>query len=253
MPRANRHIVPGYVYHITHRCHDRKFLLRFQRDRNSYRKWLREAVGRNPVSVLGYCLTSNHVHLVLYGETVSAVSSTMQLAAGCTAGQYNGRKGRKGAFWEGRYHCTLVDSGEHLLNCLRYVDMNMVRATVVEHPMDWPWCSFCEIAGIRRRYRIIDRDCLAEKLGLENTSQLRTSYSTFIEKALVAQKSLRDPKWTESLAVGSESFVRKVVECLPQRQRIHMNQANDDGEPNEWHARETPPSYMRFQGGENRL
>ncbi|MBS3763693.1 MAG: transposase [Planctomycetes bacterium] len=63
MPRANRYILPGHPYHLTHRCHDREFLLRFQRDRDTYRKWLREGMSRHGVAVLGQCITSNHVHL----------------------------------------------------------------------------------------------------------------------------------------------------------------------------------------------
>ena len=246
MPRANRHILPGHVYHITHRCHDRRFLLGFQRDRNYCRTWFREAVGRNPVSVLGYCITSNHVHLVLCGETASAASSTMQLAAGCTAGQYNVRKGRKGAFWEGRYQCTLVDSGDYLLNCLQYVDMNMVRAGVVGHPGDWQWCGFREIAGLRQRNRIIDQDSLTDKLKVENVRQLRELYTEFINEASSAREFKREPKWTESVAVGSEDFVRTVAENLPRRQRIQISQAEDEERTNEWYVREVSPPYARF-------
>ncbi len=246
MPRANRYILPGYVYHITHRCHDRRFLLRFKRDRNSYLKWFREAVVRNQVSVLGYCITSSHVHIVIYGENASAISSTIQLAAGCTAGQYNRRKGRTGAFWEGRYKCTLIDSGEYLLNCLQYVDMNMVRAGVVEHPGNWQWCGFRELAGLRQRNRIIDQDALADKLGFEDVQQLRESYTECIEEASVTRKSLREPKWTESLAIGSEDFVRTVACSLQRRLRIQITQAKEEGKTNEWYVREVPPPYKRF-------
>ncbi|MFP4029016.1 MAG: hypothetical protein ACLFWL_14595 [Candidatus Brocadiia bacterium] len=61
--RTSRYILPGHAYHLTHRCHDREFLLRFQRDRDTYRKWLREGIARHGVAVLGQCITSNHVHL----------------------------------------------------------------------------------------------------------------------------------------------------------------------------------------------
>ena len=61
MPRANRYTIPGVAYHVTHRCHDRSFLLRFAKDRAIYRKMLRERLRTFPVSLLGYCITSNHV------------------------------------------------------------------------------------------------------------------------------------------------------------------------------------------------
>ncbi|CAB1080953.1 Transposase and inactivated derivatives [Olavius algarvensis Delta 1 endosymbiont] len=58
----------------------------------------------------------------------------MGLIAGRTAQQYNQRKKRKGAFWQDRYHATAIETGEHLLRCLVYIDLNMVRAGVVDHP-----------------------------------------------------------------------------------------------------------------------
>ena len=59
MPRANRHFLPGYVWHITHRCHRKSFLLKFARDRRSYLHWLFEAKKRFGLSVLDYMVTSN--------------------------------------------------------------------------------------------------------------------------------------------------------------------------------------------------
>lgn len=72
-----------------------------------------------------------------------------------TARQYNRRKGRAGAFWEGKYHATAIESGLHLWRCLRYVDLNMVRAGKVEHPSGWRWCGYDELMGMRQRYRIL--------------------------------------------------------------------------------------------------
>ena len=60
MPHANRYVVPGAIYHVTHRCHDRAFLFRFARDRDTYRAMMRDRLERHPVAALGYCITSNH-------------------------------------------------------------------------------------------------------------------------------------------------------------------------------------------------
>jgi putative transposase len=51
---------------------------------------------------------------------------------------------------------TVVETGTHFWNCMRYIDLNMVRARVVGHPTEWPWCGYQEISGRRRRYRILD-------------------------------------------------------------------------------------------------
>ena len=103
MPRANRYFIAGQIYHLTHRCHDRRFLFNFARDRNAYRLKLREAAEHFKVSLLDYCLTRNHVHLLACADTREGISAFMQMAQGQFAQSYNRRRRRTGAFWEDRY------------------------------------------------------------------------------------------------------------------------------------------------------
>ena len=137
MPRANRHYIPGYVWHITHRCHKKEFLLKFARDRSTWLEWLFEAKKRYGATILNYMATSNHIHLLVHDKDGGEViPKAIQLAAGRTAQEYNQRKGRKGAYWEDRYHATAVETDHHLVQCIVYMDMNMVRAGVVRHPAE---------------------------------------------------------------------------------------------------------------------
>jgi putative transposase len=101
MPRANRLLLPGHVWHITHRCHQREFLLKFDRDRDRqrWRYWLFEARKRFGLGVLNYVVTSNHVHLLVVGRGQGEIARSMQLIAGRTAQEYNQRKQRRGAYW----------------------------------------------------------------------------------------------------------------------------------------------------------
>ena len=82
MPRANRYIQPACLYHLTHRCHDRRFLFRFARDRSEYRKRLRASLKQSPVSLLAYCVTSNHTHLLVEAGAPAGISSMMQRLEG---------------------------------------------------------------------------------------------------------------------------------------------------------------------------
>jgi len=77
MPRANRHFLPGYVWHITHRCHQRKFLLKFARDRRRYLHWLFEAKKRLGLCVLDYMVTSNHIHLRVKDTGSNIIAESM--------------------------------------------------------------------------------------------------------------------------------------------------------------------------------
>ena len=140
MARANRYYIPGYVWHITHRCHKKEFLLKFARDRRRWISWLFEAKKRFNLCVLNYMVTSNHIHLLVYDNNGrDMIPKTMQLIAARTGQEYNIRKQRKGAFWEDRYHATAIEQKSHLIRCLVYIDLNMIRAGVVDHPQLWQY------------------------------------------------------------------------------------------------------------------
>ena len=84
MPRANRHFLPGQVWHITHRCHKKEYLLKFARDRACWIRWLFEARKRYGLCVLNYMVTSNHVHLLVKDNGKDVIPKSMQLVAGRT-------------------------------------------------------------------------------------------------------------------------------------------------------------------------
>jgi putative transposase len=136
MARAKRHYLPGYSWHIAHRCHKREFLLKFGRDRRSWLQWLFEAKKRYELSILNYMATSKHIHLLVFDRGgCQVIPRSMQLVAERTGQQYNQRKKRKGAFSEDRYHATAVETNEHLIQCLVYMDLNMVRTGDSESPI----------------------------------------------------------------------------------------------------------------------
>ncbi len=214
MPRANRHYIPGYVWHITHRCHKKEFLLKFDKDRRLWLQWLFEARKRFGLSVLNFTVTSNHIHLLVRDTAEGTIPKSMQLIAGRLAQEYNLRKNRKGAYWEDRYHATAVQADRHLIQCLVYIDMNMVRAGVVKHPIEWPYGGYAEIQSPRERYALIDYERLQEVLNFKSMDALAVAYRGWIEEALIKDNHQRDSKWTESIAVGNELFVNSTKEKL---------------------------------------
>lgn len=214
MPRANRYHLPGLVWHITHRCHNREFLFKFLRDRHRYRHWLYEAKRRFGLSLLNFNTTSNHVHLLVYDNGAPGIiESSLQLSQGRIAQEYNRRKGRVGGFWQDRYHATAVESGRHLRNCFTYIDLNMVRAGRVSHPEDWPSCGYHEIQQPRERYALLDL-CRAQHLmGFDNIRELADWQNDSISMGL-EHPLQREPAWTESLAVGRPEFLEQVADRL---------------------------------------
>jgi putative transposase len=227
VPRANRYILPGYIYHLTHRCHDRQFLLRFARDRNAYRRRLREAVWSENVALLTYNITSNHVHLIVYAEQAEQIARLVQRAAGEFAREYNRRKQRSGAFWEGRYHATLVGSGEYLWECLRYVELNMVRCGVARHPREWAWSGYGELMGWRRRNRLLDVRKLLWLVRCNELSAFRAQLNERLEDAIINDQLQFQAKWTQSIAVGDRAFIEQIEQKVRGRQQTQTEE--EDG------------------------
>jgi len=210
MPRANRCFLPGHVWHITHRCHKREFLLKFARDRRRWLYWLFQAKKRFGLRVLNYIVTCNHIHLLVQDRGNGEIARSMQLVAGRTGQEYNRRKGRKGAYWEDRYHATAVDTDDHLARCLVYIDLNMVRAGVLSHPAQWPASGYREIQDPPKRYCITDIPVLMDLLGIRDLPTLQRTRRQWVEEALKTDRQQREGRWTESLAVGNRVFVETV-------------------------------------------
>jgi putative transposase len=244
MPRANRYIQPGYIYHLTHRCHNRKFLLRCRIDRIEYCVRLRRATRNHGISLFNYCVTCNHVHLLGMCNRLQDLSRFMQQLEGEFAEYYNIRKHRSGAFWGERFHCTMIDGGDHLWNCLRYIDLNMVRAGVVNHPGEWKWCGYQELINERKRYRLLDIDRLVGQLGLVDRKLLREFHQQRITEAIKGERLHREGIWTESIAVGSEAFLRQIAAGTKVRNRLYIAPAKNGS----WYMKEDQATYKNILG-----
>ena len=210
MPRAHRHFLPGHVWHITHRCHKQEFLLKFVRDRQNWLGWLFEAKKRYGLCVLNYIVTSNHIHLLVQDTGKNEIPLSLQLIAGRVAQEFNKRKGRKGAFWEDRYHATAIATDQHLARCIIYIDLNMVRAGAVTHPIDWPESGYAELFKHKQRYQIIDTSALMVLFGINNVHEIQEQRNLWVKEALREKQMQRERHWSESIAVGSEDYITAI-------------------------------------------
>jgi len=155
MARANRHYIPGQIWHITHRCHERDFLLKLARDRRGWAKWLREAKGRYALWFVGPQL---HRHIELcpsHGTGRCRRGSHPQVHAvdrGANRPGIQSKKDPKRRIPGRPLPCTAIEAESHLLRCLVDIGLNMVRAGVVSHPSQWPDSGYNEIRSPLSRY-----------------------------------------------------------------------------------------------------
>jgi putative transposase len=245
MPRAHRHYLPGHVWHITHRCHDREFLLNAKLDRSQWRHKLYEAKVRYELSVLNFVVTSNHIHLLVYDAAGDdSISRGLQYLQGGTAQAYNRRRGRRGAFWQDRYHAVAVDTDSYLWRCLVYLDLNMVRAGVVSHPREWCDGGYREIEAPRSRYRVLDLARLATLTGCSSVEVFRARHIELVSATLATRELVREPIWTEMVAVGERRFVEDI------RGRLGLTRLQRIGTDDNGHStlREETPPYKATPG-----
>ena len=164
------------------------------------------------MTILNYTVTSNHIHLLVMDDGKrDVIPKSIQLVAGRTGQEYNQRKKRKGAFWEDRYHATAVEKSEHLIRCLIYIDLNMVRAGAIAHTSQWPFSGFNEIQNPKRKNVLIHYEKLRELLSIDSYNLLKEYHKGWVEECLDNGSNSRDDKWSKSIAVGSpaEAGLRK--------------------------------------------
>ena len=150
------------------------------------------------------------MYLLIKDTGPNVIAASMQLIAGRTGQDYNARKGRHGAFWEDRYHATAIETDEHLHRCLAYIDLNMVRAGVVDHPIKWVNSGYHEIQQPPKRYRVIDLPGLFGLSGFSKLADFQQAHRQWVEIALRGELSVRDARWSEGVPVGSLAFVETV-------------------------------------------
>ena len=189
--------------------------------------------------------TSLNLNTVIFD---SSFGKSIQLLAGRTGQEFNQRKNRKGAFWEDRYHATAVETGKHLIQCLVYIDLNMVRAGVVRHPSEWPFSGYHEIQAPRSRYGLVNYHELTGLLGFQSMHDFAEAYKGWIDESVKKKvRHFRDGKWTECVAVGSRAFVTETKEKLGIRAKGRKMFGTGDN----FELRESPAPYKGITGHEN--
>jgi len=141
MPRTPRLELPGIPLHVTQRGVNRCAIFVDDDDRHHFRRLLREACRKHDVEIHAFVLMDNHVHLLLGATRSGSVSSAMRLAGQSYVQAFNYRHGRTGTLWQGRFKSSLVDSNHYLLTVMRYIELNPVRAAMVDAPEAYRWSS----------------------------------------------------------------------------------------------------------------
>jgi putative transposase len=142
MARLPRFVIPGQPQHVIQRGNNREALFDAEGDYRFYLEKLAAAAEKHECSIHAYVLMTNHVHVLVTPGTEEGIGKMMQMVGRYYVQYFNYCYQRTGTLWEGRYKATLVDSDQYLLTCMRYIELNPVRADMVKHPSEYPWSSY---------------------------------------------------------------------------------------------------------------
>ncbi len=142
MPRKPRFILPGFPQHVIQRGNNREPCFLSEIDYRRYLEDLHISAEKYHCQIHAYVLMTNHVHLLVTPTEKYAISEMMQALGRRYVTYINRTYGRTGTLWEGRYKASLVDSDGYLLNCMRYIELNPTRASMVQHPGEYQWSSY---------------------------------------------------------------------------------------------------------------
>ena len=142
MARQPRVVLPSVPLHLIQRGNNRGPVFLAPEELARFRLLVRTASVDTGCAVHAYVFMTNHVHLLVTPNHVGSPARFMQMLSQAYARWFNGRHGRTGTLWEGRYRSAVIDSEQYLLVCSRYIELNPVRAAMVARPDDYRWSSF---------------------------------------------------------------------------------------------------------------
>ena len=212
MARLARLVVPGLPHHVIHRGNNRQPIFIDDSDRSVFLEYLSNASALNEVPVHAYVLMPNHVHLLLTPATELALARLMQQLARRYAQRFNLRHGRTGGLFEGRFRSSVVQTDHYGLACIRYIELNPVRAGLAHDPTAFRWSSHRHHAGLQRNPLITEHP-VYWSLGNTPFEREQAFRRLFDDPGLAEMEQIRGAihggwavgtdKWKNDLATGA--------------------------------------------------
>ena len=214
MARLPRFVLPGQPQHVIQRGNDRQAIFRSDEDRQFYLDKLLGAANKHQCDIHAYVLMTNHVHFLVTPHTEEGIGKMMQTLGRYYVQYFNNCYQRTGTLWEGRYKATLIDTEQYFLTCMRYIELNPVRAKkMVNHPSKHPWSSYAfnalgrfdELVTPHHEYKNLG------KTDAERQSKYRQLFRSHItEAALEEIREATNKAWV----LGGERFKKRIGKKL---------------------------------------
>jgi REP-associated tyrosine transposase len=216
MPRRPRVHLDNVPLHIVQRGHNREPCFFTEEDYQSYLHWLREALGETGCALHAYVLMTNHVHLLVTPAKAETIPKLV-ISLGRRYVQYINRTYcRTGTLWDSRYKSSLVQAETYLLTCQRYIELNPVRAAMVEDPAHYRWSSY-RANGLGQPDARLTPHSLYQALGQNN--QDRQSAYRALFRAQLDRGAIEDIRLAldQNQPLGNERFYARIEQMIGRR------------------------------------
>lgn len=208
MPRRPRHYLPGLPYHIVQRGNNRQPVFFERNDYLTYLQQWQSISAHHHDQVHAYCLMTNHIHFLVTAFSEKSLSKTLQIVSARYARYINKKYRRTGSLWEGRHRSSLVDSEEYFFTCMRYIEMNPVRAELCALPEHYEWSSFVDNTNCCPSW-ITPHD---EYLRLGLTAETRSAAYKNLFQVVLKNREIQIIQHATrfSHVVGTQTFIDKI-------------------------------------------
>lgn len=210
MARLARILVVNVPHHVTQRGNARQFLLASDGERLVYLELLRQYVRLHHLSLLGYCLMSNHVHLVVVPRKTEALALALKQTHGRYASYWNASHRSSGHVWQGRFYSCPLDAA-HLWMALRYAELNPVRAKLVARAESWPWSSAAAHCGSEEPHASLEADLWSKRWSAAGWREYLAAGETEAEVTAIRQCT------HTGRPLGTTEFIRSLEQATLRR------------------------------------
>jgi putative transposase len=227
MPRLPRFFVPDLPLHVIQRGNDRAPIFGGPDDLAFYRRCLAHAARDRAVAIHAYVLMTNHVHLLVTPSCATGVPKMMQSIGRIYVQYFNRVHRRTGTLWEGRYRAAIIDDEQYLLTCMRYIELNPVRARMVSTAGEFR-CSSFRANACGAPDDLVTPHVIYRQLG-PSPEVRQAAYRELFRSAISAGDlgNIRDAT-QHAWALGGEVF-RREIEALNRRaERMPLGRPGPD-------------------------
>lgn len=220
MARLPRYFVKDIPQHVILRGNNRQPIFADDEDYLFFKEALLDAASRYQLAIHAYVLMTNHIHLLATPETAESLPKALQSLGRRYVQYFNYRYQRTGTLWEGRYRATIVEAETYLFECMRYIELNPVRAGMVAQASDYPWSSYPSNA-LGTADALLTPHLHYLHLGTDSGERLAT-YKAFVQEPMEAIKlaALRESTH-KGWALGAGEFQAR-IEQLAQRRTMPL-------------------------------